>query len=258
MKLGLWVFLLCACVLLSHGQPRGNFGDFKRSLNNTHYGYGLIEDPTHKGPSSKVEVFEVRSGDCGFHETWNDCLTDRERSELTQVLKDTVAGDEYWYGWSIYFPKDFINLSPAKVSLGQFHQQASHPAWMFQHTREGYYLVNQLEQGRNHGFELIQESQLRGQWHQIEIQVLWQTSQLGQFNVWVNGQQKVNYVGPTMDAKQVYFKYGLYRAFLSRYLSQRKIAKASKISVPTQSVYFSNVKRGLVRKDLAPLMNMAN
>ncbi len=251
-------------VSLSYGQARGNFGEFQRSLNTKSYGYRIVNDPTNKGPSSVVEAFEVRSGDCSYHEKWNDCLTDRERSELSQVEKDTVTGDKYWYSWYIFFPHDFINLSPAKVVLGQFHQDQSHPAWMFQHTVNGYSLVNQLE-GNHKDHELISEASLRGQWHKIVIQVIWQNNQQGQFNVWVNGKSKVKYTGPTMDASRVYFKYGLYRAFISRYqfsgrtgINTRKgfnISENLNILTPTQKVYFSNVKRANTRNDLVSKNN---
>ena len=255
---------MCLCISTavssSYGQARGNFGEFKRSLNTKSYGYRLIKDPTSTGSNRVVEAFEVRNGDCGYHEKWNDCLTDRERSELSQVNKDTQAGDEYWYGWYIYFPHDFINLAPAKVSLGQFHQDESHPAWMFEHTINGYFLVNQLAADSNEKSELIPETNLRGHWHKIEIQVVWQNNEQGQFNVWVNGESKVKYTGPTMDAKRVYFKYGLYRAFVSRYQSsgrtgvntRKNINTSEKPSVltPSQKVYFSNVKRASTRNDL--------
>ncbi len=245
----LWLICLYLAISLSHGHSRGNFGEFKRSLNTKDYGYRLINDPTHIAPHSLIEVFEVRSGDCSHHKNWNDCLTDRERSELSQVNKDTVEGDQYWYGWYIYFPDDFINLSPAKVSLGQFHQYQSYPAWMFQHTSQGFYLVNQLAANKNH--ELIPEVSLRGRWHKLEIQVAWQTNEQGEFNVWINGKQKVKYRGPTMDAKRVYFKYGLYRAFISRYQRPNNAEINIPIFTPTQKVYFSNVKRANHRSNLA-------
>ncbi|NBT42441.1 MAG: hypothetical protein EBT20_18595, partial [Alphaproteobacteria bacterium] len=61
---------------------RGNFGDFKRSLNNKKYGYEVINDFTGAAPTTKIEKFEVRPGDCSTDGKWSDCKNDRERSEL--------------------------------------------------------------------------------------------------------------------------------------------------------------------------------
>ena len=52
--------------------------------------------------------FEVRSGDCGKDREgdWSDCKNDRERHELSGGKKlDKMSKGEYWFSWSIYFPK---------------------------------------------------------------------------------------------------------------------------------------------------------
>ncbi|MEF1291937.1 heparin lyase I family protein, partial [Vibrio sp. M260118] len=89
---------------------RGNYGDFQRSLNNKSHGYTLTADPLLESDSSTlVERFEVRYGDCASNKDWNDCKKDRERSELSERSKSTHNGDQYWYGWEIYFPDNYTN-----------------------------------------------------------------------------------------------------------------------------------------------------
>ncbi len=48
-----------------------------------------------------------------------------------------------------------------------------------------------------------------------------------------------------MIGKKVYFKYGVYRSFMSR--SKKKLKTTE---VPSQTVYYSNVKKGYTRKKL--------
>ncbi|MRI33106.1 hypothetical protein EOPP23_08935 [Endozoicomonas sp. OPT23] len=237
------VSLTSAC----SANDRGNFGPFKRSLNITSYGYSVIEDSTKTAPSQMIEVFDVRPGDCSSNSGWNDCEKDRERSELTEVDKDNYPGNEYWYGWSIYFPESYPNVYPTKVALGQFHQYQSHPAWMFQNSSGGYHLDNHIPSNTKKDYLLIDESELRGKWHRIEVHVRWTKDDKGFFSVWVNGEKKVDYHGATMTAQRVYFKYGVYRSFMSRY----KNANNANF-VPAQTAYFSNVKRSDDRKGLLP------
>lgn len=226
---------------------RGTFGSFFRSLNTTSYGYLVLEDPTTTAPVEKVEAFEVRPGDCESDSGWSDCENDRERSELSEADKDTLPGDMHWYGWNIYFPEDYPNIYPTKTALGQFHQLDAHPVWMFQHSDSGYYLDDQVFGTTREYHKLIDESDLRGQWHNIELQVLWATDGSGYFRVWVDGVQKVDYSGQTMDAEKVYFKYGIYRSFMSRYKDANNVTE-----VPRQKVYYSNVKRSNTREGLQP------
>lgn len=225
---------------------RGSFGPFERSLNTKHYGYDVAEDPTDAAPVGVVEIFRVKSGDCESSHGWSDCKNGRERSELKETNKNNYSGDEYWYGWSIYFPLEYKNVYPTKTALGQFHQDKSHPVWMFQNSSGGYHLDDQVQGSTNRYYKLIDESELRGKWHKIEANVRWARNDNGFFKVWINGKNMVDYKGQTMTAHAVYFKYGVYRTFISRYKNANNAE-----TVPTQEVYFANVKRGDRREHLS-------
>ena len=90
------VYLLLVVILLGGCATvdRGNFGPFKRSLNNTSYGYNIIKDFTGTAPTEYIEVFDVRPGDCASDTGWSDCKQDRERSELSGS-KDNYPGNEF-------------------------------------------------------------------------------------------------------------------------------------------------------------------
>lgn len=236
------------CFFYSTGQAadKGLLDPMMRSLSTTAHGYTVIPDITGTAPSQTIERFEVRPGDCGRNSGWNDCEKDRERSELSERRKATGAGTERWYGWYIYFPEDFRNVFPTKVSLGQFHQYRSRVIWMFQNHDGGYHLDNHVS-GRGKKYrKLIDDRELRGKWHRVEVHVRWSVrADDGFMKVWINGQQKVDYVGQTMTASVVYFKYGLYRSFVSRY---RK--RFGGVEVPAQTVYYASVKAGHSRQSI--------
>jgi hypothetical protein len=116
---------------------------------------------------------------------------------------------------------------------------------MFQNAAGGYHLDNQVDGYSKRYYKLIDQSNFRGKWHQIEVHARWTSNDDGFFRVWVNGDQKVDYQGKTLSVSRVYFKYGVYRSFMSRY----KNAKNTDI-VPGQTAYFTNVKRGKSREEL--------
>ena len=190
------------------------------------------------GVPRPIERFEVRPGDCSHNQTFNDCQQDRQRSELSEKYKTTVSGQMFWYRWMIYIPPQFPNVFPTKVTLGQFHQTHAKPAWMFELFPQGYVLARHLRQAYGqfnpHGQLLIPSHQLRGQWHNIVVKVLWQRDKRGILKVWVDDKLKVNYQGSMMSAYHVYFKYGLYQAFISRYPHSK---------FPTQWVLYAQVCR---------------
>jgi hypothetical protein len=204
----------------------------------------VSEDITGNAPTKNIEIFDIRPGDCSENDGWSDCDNDRERSELTERNKTTGPGKQYWYGWSIYFPEDYPNVYPTKVALGQFHQDDGPPVWMFQNSSGGYHLDQQISGQTIKYFELLSDKELRGQWHQVELHVGWAGDNTGFFNVWINGEQKVQYTGRTMNSDdRSYFKYGIYRTYLTRYMNRNSVNE-----VPAQKVYYSNVKRGSSRE----------
>lgn len=222
---------------------RGSFGDFKRSLNNTSYGYEIIEDFTGQAPTERIEKFEVRPGDCSRGpKSWSDCANSRERSELSQ-RGNNYPGSEWWYGWSIYVPNNYPNVYPAKTALGQFHQRNGPPAFMFQNYVGGYW-VDRNFGSTTHKKKIISAKDFKGRWHQIEVNAKWHTKD-GFFRVHVNGDKAWQFEGQTLNKSAVYFKYGVYRSFISRYTLMNGVN-----TVPTQTVYFANVKRSKTREGL--------
>lgn len=232
--------LIFAFTLSSFGQEslsRGDFGSFRRSLNSKAHGYEVLKDPTGTAPTLKVEKFVVKDGDCARSQTWDDCQTDRERSELSEQKRTNPEGRKLRYTWSVYLPPDYVDIDPAKVALGQFHQDGDGgPLWMFQLSKSGYYLDAPFLTDHEK-YPLIDLEKMKGRWTAITVEVVWSSS-AGSFDVLVNGERKVAYKGPTKQKKPVYFKYGLYRSFLSRYKSARQVK-----TLPTQEVLFSDVKR---------------
>ena len=190
-----------------------------RSLNNKSYGYQIVKDVTGLAPTKLIERFEVRPGDCTAQYGYDDCENDRERSELSQK-KDSyiINGSTEWYGWYIFVPKGHKFLGPTKVYMGQFHQKGAKPAWMFVNHKGGYWLDNHV--GKKYKFaELLDKKELIGKWNRIEINAKWSDEEDGFFKVWVNGKLKCDFVGVTASVSRLYFKYGLYRTYISRYKS---------------------------------------
>ena len=94
---------------------------YKKSLEGKYKKYGMQvvnKEDGHPVRSGNQSIrFEVRPGDCGHNEDWNDCDTDRERHELTGKRK---TGGEWWYAWSIFLPKDFIMYIQQRLLLDSF------------------------------------------------------------------------------------------------------------------------------------------
>ena len=213
------------------------------------WGYTIVSaadgHPVRSGAQSIR--FEVRPGDCGSNSAGHsDCTTDRERHELVQIGRTQKEGDDWWYGWSIYVPEEYPNVFPAKVALAQFHQ---HPQviWMFRNGDGGYHVNRQNDLGRGYGFDpILSDAELRGRWNDILVHVQWTHKDTGSFRVWVNGKPAYDYTGPTMGKNTtVYFKFGIYRALVSKYKQRYGVT-----ALPKQVVYFDEVRRGRTRAEV--------
>ena len=214
------------------------YGTFKK------YGMQVVDKkdghPVRAG--EKSIRFEVRSGDCGRSRTWNDCETHRERLELNDEKK--ISSGTRWYAWSIYLPKDFINVYPVRVCLVQFHDAGQaftdevNPPWMFLNIRGGYWVNNMVRVTAGFETQLLTREQMLGKWNDILINVKWTNKENGFFKIWVNDKLAFDYKGPTKRKSKINLQFGIYRygIFIP--------------DVPTQVVYYDEVRVGKKKEDV--------
>jgi len=69
----------------------------------------------------------------------------------------------------------------------------------------------------------------------------WTKKNDGWLRVWINGNEKTSYDGKTMNCKEVYFKYGVYRSFMSR---------SAKSKTVTTTAYFDGVVRSKTKEGM--------
>ena len=225
---------------------------YKKSLDKKYKKYGMQvvnkKDGHPVRAGEKSIRFEVRPGDCGYNEDWSDCDNDRERHELTGKR---MSGGEWWYAWSIFLPKDFINVSPTKVALGQFHQKNGHVVWMFQNQNfsipGGYWVDNQVPGYTKTLDKVLTNEEMIGKWNDILVNVKWSKKEDGFFKVWVNNKLGYEYMGPTKTKAKVYFKFGIYRSYLKQWIYSSRNKKKEK-GVPAQVVYFDEVRAGKTKE----------
>lgn len=196
--------------------------------------------PVRSGASSIR--FEVQPGDCsaGKH-GWDDCAKDRERAELKQTDYQ-MAGEQWWYAFSLYLPHSHRNIWPAKLSLAQFHQEGAGPVIMFQNDRGGLWLDIHDARRTIQKVQVLEAHALKGRWHDIVLRIKWSRKDDGMIDMWIGHRAVANYRGATMSAEQVYFKFGVYRSFLSR--NARLAASTSHVA------YFDSVRRGKTRREV--------
>lgn len=233
------IILVCGFVAACQTTQNG----YKISpLNTASYSYmtAVAPEPIRYGDTS--DRFEVRNGDCGSDGSWSDCSNDRERAE---VKGTNYGGGSHWYGWSIYVPDDYVNIYPTKTNLGQFYEHGKGPVFMFQNGGGGYSVDRQY---RKHTYEykkIIADEDLKGKWHDIVVNAVWSSDDNGKFQVWVDGVEQYSYTGRTTQGGSVRFVYGVYRSFISRY----KTIKNTDV-MPTQVVYFDEIRHGMSREDV--------
>lgn len=223
----------------------------ERSLekNQTKHGYAKIKGLSREGKRS--QRFEVRSGDCGWSDGWSDCDNDRERSEVS-VKKVWKHGTDQWIAFSVFLPTDFKTSSKVRTTVGQVKMKGgptgfaggfrSEPG-VFQMEMQGdrYFLRVHALSGP---FENVRDDivdypiasirSMRGKWTDFVIRLNTQGTP-GTLEVYKNGKQvAVHKYSQNYKPKSYYFKYGIYRSFVSRHGGP----------MPTQVIFFDEVRMG--------------
>jgi len=265
-KLSLYIFLVLMFCNFGFAQnyevisknpgkiKRGAFGKpYKTKVKGKHT-YNIIKDPTGNAPTKLVERFELRGReDCaktifekGYDYT-TDCMSGRTRIEITQNSKYHIKktrlkkkDKEMWYGWYIYFPKDYVSMDKLSPYLGQFLQKkfggGGGPFPSCAEVREKLVCRGEI---------LVSEKDLRGKWHKIEFNILWSIKNSGFVKIYYNDELKISDTNfSTLFSDKVMFKYGIYR------VKDWVVNYGSDFVLQKQVVYYSGVRVSSTREGL--------
>lgn len=133
------------------------------------------------------------------------------------------------------------NIYPTSSSMAQFHQVGCLPAMKFEEFNGGYWWNNQVPAGDDIDIQILKAEKFVGHWNDIVVYAHWSRGPKGWFKLWANGKLKLNYIGKTMTCEWVYFKYGIYRSWLSRNPKVKKI---------TTIAYYDGVVRSKSKKGM--------
>ena len=215
------------------------------------HNFQFVNDSTKSRRGSQYQGFELRDGDCGSYIDWDDCANDRERVEFTAEPFLPPKGKQC-IAFSIMLDENFTLGSFNQTALAQIQQRGgptgfmegyeSRPGVLMFHAQDGYYDFDWLYL---HGsrtdikqtdlkFRLLSLDEMKGKWTDISFCLDFAKNNM---SLWVNGKRKFNINQPPAGLhlpESIYFKYGIYRSFGSKQLS----------SVPTQIVYYDEIRRG--------------
>lgn len=222
-----------------------------RSLSDTKWGYSVIKGLARAG--TKSQRFELRPGDCGQGKGWNDCETDRERSEYI-LNKKVHLLPEAWIGFSIFFPQDFrsakkvqtkvfqLNMrdGPKQTTSGNdFHQLVSLVNIQVENGNLTVCLYRFSKNNQNRWTDQCDKTRLgalsayKGKW--TDVVVRYAGEGRGFFELYFNGHRVAREDDIVrFRPRDVYVKYGLYRPRVSK--------ESGKL--PTQIVFFDEIRIG--------------
>jgi hypothetical protein len=215
------------------------------------HNFQYLNDSTKSRRGSQYQLFELRDGDCGSYIGWDDCANDRERVEFTAEPFLPPKGKQC-IAFSIMLDENFTLGSFNQTALAQIQQTGgptgfmegfkSNPGVLMFHAQEGYYDFDWLYL---HGsrtdikqtdlkFRLLSLNDMKGKWTDISFCLDFAKNNM---SLWVNGKRKFNINQPPTGLhlpESIFFKYGIYRSFGSKHSG----------SVPTQIVYYDEIRRG--------------
>ncbi len=244
----------------------GNFGlkaksksGFKTYIN--YFGQGndhnfkYIKDENKARAGKYFQRFELRDGDCwGSEGGWNDCKNDRERFEFS-ARPTQLPMNIKCYGYSLMLSKDFIDVHPTNTDLGQVHQKggpsgtagglpsfppliqigAHHGSLYFGWHELSGSAANVVDVKRNYKLKSLED--MKDVWTDISFCLDFKNKRM---DAWVDGIKKVEILKSPIffKPKEIYFKHGIYRSFISRYKARNNG------KMPTQIVFYDEIRRG--------------
>jgi len=212
-----------------------------RSLSDTDWGYAIVATPTRAG--DEAQRFEVRPGDCASNGGWDDCARDRERSEFRPDL-EWLPGEPMWISFSVFLPLNFAVSDHVKTTIAQIHQRGgpvrvaegltSRPPVMQMELRGDEMRLTVHVPGQDNIHRpLATLTELRGGW--VDVVLAFNSGPTPRMQVWMNGSLRADVLGwHTTPPEFYYFKYGIYRSFVSRHGGP----------MPQQVLFFDELRMG--------------
>lgn len=256
-----FLLMLVAILLMApvaQADDNGGFGPFVKDELSVPKSVAKIRDPTGGAPTSTVYSFRLPSGYCnpkpyaaGSPES--DCTYNSSRSQMRENKFTQPA--QSWYGWSVYFPADFVYGDRQARGHYMFAYWHNHqcPHLGFSNGRGADNDGNlYLETSRSFGnYECAENDVIKvasfrdlvGKWNRFEMFVKWANDGSGRAQVYLDGELKVDYSGPTLTKGLEninYFKFGLYLC------CTKDVAR-----IKGTQLYFANVRSARTREGLA-------
>ena len=219
------------------------------------YNFSLLIDKSEARMGSKYQRFELRNGDCFPMDGWNDCENDRERFEFSSRPRQKPVGQKCYF-YSLKIAPNFVDVHPTNTDLGQVHQIGgpegkagglkSFPPLIQIGAKKGKLVFkwhklsgdpkNVRDKTVERTFAKLKE--LKSKWTDISFCLDFKNHKM---IGWLNGEKKFQIdENPILfEPQEIYFKYGIYRSFLTKYKKRRKIDE-----MPTQVVFYDEIRTG--------------
>ena len=211
---------------------------FEPFLSDREWAISTVDDPTGLAPTPLVQKFQLRSGDCSAKPPYDDCKANTERASLAEPISpQSRSGANQWLRWQMYVPEDFESTYPAKNRLGEFNDhRGQETPWVLEIGSTGVLWLGRRLDDDEEYFSLVDAELLKGEWIEVVLQVRW-SRKAGEFKLWVNGDSRVEFRGPTCTRCDMFFSYGLSRVEIDKF-RKRYPAKP----LPTQTIFFTPVE----------------
>lgn len=242
---------------------KSGFKHHTNHMGHNDHNFKYIEDKNKARAGKYFQRFELRDGDCFGDDVWSDCDNDRERVEFSAEPQQRPKKTQC-YGYSLMLSKDFIDIYPVRTSLGQVHQMggptgtaggmASFPPLIQIDAFNGNLQfnwhklrgseTNVIDIAMGDLYKLKSLEDMKGVWTDISFCLDFKNKRM---DAWVDGIKKVEILESPIffKPKEIYFKHGIYRSFISKYKAHASILVDSfDGKMPTQIVFFDEIRRG--------------
>lgn len=222
--------------------------------------YTVVPDP--ETGDKAVQKFTLREGDCA----WKDCQYNSGRFEVTENIWDKPRfgerrqPEEAWYSWEVRLDEGTLygrNQPMGPIILGQFKQQNINcPILTFRHQSGHNDSSLLVALARDTGLEPPRDCdsspeqvvgtmpELIGRWARVEMFIRWSSGDDGWVDVYLDGEQRMAYKGPTCvrNCQRIFRKYGIYFA------NQRGGTPLTEINAFYRNVGRASKREGLPRQ----------